>query len=510
MEIENIKELEEDNYLKNNSRQNQADKLVDIVLDNAILFRNQADEPFIDFKTDDHFEYWPLRSKRVKNWLAKQFWDEYNKSPSGDAINNALNVLEGHSFSKEKCELENRVHFKDGVLWYDLANDKWQTVKINHEDWEVSHYQPRLFRRFSHQRAQIIPERGGDIRKIFDFINIKNEDHKILLLVWLVSCFIPGFPHPIMYFFGPQGSAKSTTSKLLRKIIDPSIIEVSELPKDQNELIQKLSHHWTLIFDNVSFISPELSDLLCRAVSGSGFSKRQLYSDDDDVIYNFKRCLGVNGINLISLKPDLMERSILVELERIPKENRTQEQDLYIKFENELPKILGNIFDIISKAMRIKSSIKIDSYPRMADFALWGAAITEAMGLSKDAFLMAYQRNIDGQNDEVINENPEASFILALMNDKDEWSGTATELLKEMKEYYKEDENIKFPKKPNALSRKLNELKTNLEEAGIKIEITSGRKRKIIITKTRKDAENTAPIASLSEEEKIKNASDSL
>ena len=89
-----------------------------------------------------------------------------------------------------------------------------------------------------------------------------------------------------------------------------------------NELIQILSHNYIAYFDNVSIIRDWISDTLCRAVTGSGFSKRQLYTDDDDIIYHFRRCIGFNGVNLGATKADLLDRAIIILLERIPKEKK--------------------------------------------------------------------------------------------------------------------------------------------------------------------------------------------
>ena len=44
----------------------------------------------------------------------------------------------------------------------------------------------------------------------------------------------------------------------------------------------------------------------------AGFSKRQLYTDDDDIIYHFRRCIGFNGINLRATKADLLDRAIII------------------------------------------------------------------------------------------------------------------------------------------------------------------------------------------------------
>jgi hypothetical protein len=42
------------------------------------------------------------------------------------------------------------------------------------------------------------------------------------------------------------------------------------------ELVQQLSHNYVAYYDNISQIKPWISDVLCRGVTGSGFSKRQL------------------------------------------------------------------------------------------------------------------------------------------------------------------------------------------------------------------------------------------
>jgi hypothetical protein len=57
--------------------------------------------------------------------------------------------------------------------------------------------------------------------------------------------------------------------------------------------------------------------LLCRSVSGAGFNKRALYSNDEDFIYKFKRGIGVNGINLATTRADFLERSLVIKLKRI-------------------------------------------------------------------------------------------------------------------------------------------------------------------------------------------------
>lgn len=470
---------------------NQADKIVLIVKNNPsiVLFHTDLDEAFILFPVEGHKEYWPCKSKKVKLWLVREYWNRYKTAPNSDAINTALNIIEGGAiFEGKKYELSNRVAYHNGDIIYCLTNENWEAVRISRQGWKLEKDPPILFRRYSHQQSQITPDGKTDLWGLFKYVNIKREDHKLLLLVWLIACFIPDFPHPILYFHGPQGSAKTTAAKIFRGLIDPSKIEVADFPKDTKELVQMLSHHWCLIFDNVTHISHELSDLLCRAVSGAGFSKRELYSDDSDIIYSFRRCIGINGINLPPLKPDLLERSILLELERVSQTERKQEQDMLQEFERELPSFLGAIFTTLSEALSIRNTVRASDLPRMADFTLWGCAIAEALGLNKSQFLKAYTENINLQHDEVINSNIEASFILDFMADKKEWVGSPTDLFHRMTEAFSDDRRIWLPKSPSALSRRLIELKTNLEEAGVIVDRIGGQQRQIILRKQQKNA----------------------
>jgi hypothetical protein len=306
--------------------------------------------------------------------------------------------------------------------------------------------------------------------------------------VFLVSCFIPNFPHVMLVIFGAQGSSKSTLSKLARLVTDPSIIEVASLPNSTKELIQVLAHHYLIFFDNLSYISEEQSDTICKAITGSGFAKRELYENDEDIIYSFMRSIGINGINLVATRPDLLERSLLIELQRIDPIKRRSERELQEKFAKDLPVILGGIFDALVKTLRIRPTLEIDSLPRMADWSLWGCAIAEALGYSKEEFLSAYRKNIDHQVEMLLNENIVATAVVTFMEDKEEWRSTPTDFLTALKNHASlvniDTQEKYWPKGANALSRKLNELSTPLKQMGILITIsTSGTERWILIQK---------------------------
>jgi hypothetical protein len=192
------------------------------------------------------------------------------------------------------------------------------------------------------------------------------------------------------------------------------------------------------------------------------------------VIYAFKRCVGINGINLAGTKPDLLERSILLELERIPRDRRRQEKELLDEFERERPGILGGIFDAVVRAMQIKPTVTLEDPPRMADFTAWGCAIAEAIGYARQDFLDAYDKNIHGQNEAVLGDNVLAIAVRELVENESEWEGTPSALLKKLIEVagaldIDVDKEKDWPKAASVLGRRLNELATNLAAEGITI-----------------------------------------
>ena len=473
--FESVKKLETaQREEKEESGENQADRLVKFLCnDPAItLFRDELNVPYIRFDNGTHKEILPIGGSAFKHWIAKSFYDLNRKTLNPNVLATALQTVAGKArFDGEAMRLHNRAAMIDGEVWYDLADKAWRAVKVTADGWSVIDNPPTIFKRQQQQAPQVIPVGGGDIRAILRFVNISDESQQLLFLVLLVSYFIPGFPHPICYVYGPQGSAKSTVSKIARRLVDPSRLEVLSLPRKDEELAQVLSHNYMLFFDNVGHIGDSAENLLCRAVTGSGFSKRQLFTDDDDIIYAVMANVGINGIALTSSKPDLFERSILFELRRIEKADRREESELTEEFERECPKLLGSIFDAVAKALALRPSIRVASLPRMADFARWGCALAEAMGFTKEAFLDAYAKNIESQNDEVLAEHVEPELLNEFMADKDEWTGSFSELLAYFRDIAKGIHVAEgdLPKSANALSRKLGKLKTNLEEVGFKV-----------------------------------------
>ena len=491
--------IERSSTSKDERKPTIADSLVLLAKENVhFFFCDQLDTPYARFSVKDHFEHWPIRSKSFRVWLQGLYYKAENKGANSDAMSQALDTLEAIAKfdGKGSIELNIRVCEHDGAYWYDLSNERWQAVKITGTGWQVIDDPPVLFRRLAHQKPQALPDCNGSIDALRPFLEgIEKLEHKDLVTVWLISCFLPGFPHTILVPYGDQGSGKTTISKNCKQIIDPSLIDTLGLVGEQRELVQTLSHHWLLPYDNLSSLSREVQNIFCRTITGASYCKRKLYSDEEDIITKNRNCLIISGINYPATAPDLLDRCILIKLKRFSNSGQNKKDAvLEKKFQAALPAILGGMFNVASKAMRIKNNVNLSVLPRMADFAEWGYAIAEAAGFGGQNFLTTYRENTELRNQEIISANPIANAIMDFMKSETEWEGTSSELLDGLKALTSEgDQKSKaWPKSSNVLTRRLNELKTNLAEAGIKFEINRTNEGRSITLNSRQEAgENT-------------------
>ena len=81
---------------------------------------------------------------------------------------------------------------------------------------------PGVFRRGSNTAPQVVPQSGGNVADVLDFLPPMSEPDRLLVQVYLVTCLVPDIPHPIPVISGQKGAAKSTFSRVLRRLVDPA------------------------------------------------------------------------------------------------------------------------------------------------------------------------------------------------------------------------------------------------------------------------------------------------
>jgi hypothetical protein len=119
-----------------------------------------------------------------------------------------------------------------------------------------------------------------------------------------------------------------------------------------------------LAFDNLSGLPAWLSDALCRLATGGSFAVRQLYTNDDEVLFQAARPLLVNGIEDVISRADLADRGIFLSLAPIGEQQRRSEIDLWREFEIARPRILGALLDAAVRGLQSLPDVRLASLPR--------------------------------------------------------------------------------------------------------------------------------------------------
>lgn len=481
-------------YNEDEVSKSTTDIIVELALKNSIVFKDEFGLPYALAKiNNDHFEVLSLKGSKFESYLTKLYYDNNNrKTASAEAISNAKRTLTAKAiFDGQTIPLYLRVAWSDpnikDSIYYDLTDDKRRCIKIiKGKGWELVENQTEvLFKRYGHELPQVEPSPNYDSRildKFVDSLNIKNENHKLLIKIWIVSLLIPDISIPMLLPYGEKGSAKSTLQKKIKIFIDPSSLDLLSIYNDKTQFIQQISHNFLCFYDNVRREPGWLSDEVCRAITGGAFSKRGLYTDDEDIPYKYKKRMSFSGINVIFGQEDALDRSIKVELERIKDEDNIPDTRVLDELTQQIPELLGYIFDVLSKALEIKDSINLKRLPRMADFAEWGEAIARSLGYEPLQFIDAYFENIGQQNFEIVESNPFAFAISKFLEyDMNSWVSSPTILINRLRDFA-DNNNIdssKFPRGPQSISRQLNKIKSNLREGlGIEVivdRITSGK-----------------------------------
>lgn len=444
-----------------------------------------------------------LRGGRIslRAELARTYYGLHGKAASASALSDAMLAIEGRAQAEDPVSLHLRVaplgsRPEHGVV-LDLGRADGLAVTVTASGWSVapaSVDQP-LFRRSQLTQPLPIPERGGSLKELRDILNIGDESWP-LLVSWLVAALIPDIPHPILFLSGEQGTAKSTATKLLVSLVDPSAAPARSTPKDQDDWATAATGSWAVGLDNLSRIPEWLSDAMCRAATGDANVKRTLYSDSDVTVQEFRRALVVNGIDVGTLRGDLADRMIPAHLERIIR--RRTETELWEAFRTAHPRILGALLGLTVDVLAALPMVRDQAdrgeipLPRMADYGLVAAALDAVSGQGSSV-LQDYLEQRTELAGEVVESNSVATALVRFMSRLDRphdsdtivWEGTTTELLSALNEQMVGTLPESWPRTSGTLSGRINRVASDLAKVGLDVQRgRDGKKRRMCLTYT--------------------------
>jgi hypothetical protein len=439
-----------------------------------VISENNSDDVYAIIHVNNHVEAINLSSARARYWLNSEYSKHINsnKLHSDDFYKTVIYhiISSAHMDGTRRAQIYHRIAQSDDGFFYDLGTPDWQFVKITKEGIETVKYDTNMpvFHRTQSLQRQVMPKEGDgkDLDRLVELLKIIPQDRH-LFMVHVIALFLASCPVPIMVFEGTAGSLKTTATAAIKRIVDPNGTEkednVSAMSENRDDLILQLQNRYLPSFDNVGNISQPISDILCRAVTGSNNPRRKLYTNDEESIHSFKRKLVLNGIVPYLDYPDLQSRLVRYARQAVDETNRITEQEFKERFEALLPSVLGEIFVTLHKALKEYPMMKglIKPRTRMSDFEIWGEVISRVLGYPEGEFLNRYYEKLSDDSIAAQDSHPVVSTIESFMEGKDSWEGTVSRIYLELVEIAKQHDmdpqsrHVRFPKSSNKLTKEL-------------------------------------------------------
>ena len=479
-------------------------------------FRDQTGAFYFVVERDGYDEMLKSSSDEFDRYLSRLYHDAANMVVTQNTIKNSKRLLE--SYTTKTKPLYNRIAKTNDAIYYNLNNEECQCVKITKDGWSIEKCQ-MIFYRGDVNNKQVQPrfpfeeyyssdnKNRRPVRELINRFFITEEYQRTIAEVYTIALFIPDIALPIILPCGPRGSGKTLFLRSLRQIVDPRpfLALVERLPRDDKDRRVAIIKSYFACFDNESHLSSEVMDEICTWVTGVSMSVRELYTTDEIRTFSAKRVLGVTGINIPITNSDALNRAFIVEMGSIPDgydENTESkliaENKFFDEIKNLVPDILKYIFDVLAECLKRYEELsrQIEPNHRLADFVIWGEVISRVIGNKENEFLNAWRQNVQQQNVTAVQNNPFAGlltdYVFNFHYNQPEIKIEPMQLhldLRMRAEEKKLDYRAKwFPANPEWMTRKIQEIKTDLKAANISVELhRDANKRWIRFKKILKD-----------------------
>ena len=422
----------------------------------------------------------------------KSFWKkEYGELLNDKEVQEIISILEVECYeSKNKIQRNHRIYTKGRMLIYQLNTDNNTSVRIEDGECEIEETPDFMFYTDRNFKNQVEPDLNVMPEELLPYIrkhfNVKDEDDVILISILIVSSMLGmNFNHPVILIQGEKGSGKSECLKKLEMIIDPKDSGICAYTSNKEAIVLRLSKSYFTCFDNVSFISKAISDLLCSAVTGASDTTRRLYTDTEERIVKLHSIIGITSINGVARSSDLVDRSCLIALSRFEKSEIKTEQSVMASFQKDLPFILGAIFNTIAGVLSDRKKVKARHKIRLADFHEKAIKIGRVLGIEEDKISdILFQNRLD-LSLSILESSSIAICLKELMDGVCEYVNTPTECLNELKHIalQKGIDKSTLPKDGSRLTKALILIRDELSEVyGLDFEQKRGKERLYVIT----------------------------
>ena len=173
------------------------------------------------------------------------------------------------------------------------------------------------------------------LKEIFPLL--RKQDQALLFAI-LAMFLVPEIAKYGLLFVGEKGSCKSSNLLAVRDIFYPSSDRLGgHRGTALNLFVSVVATGEVHLEDNLTKISSDYSDALCRVINGTTDMHRALYTNSGVHKMPAQAFVGLTSTGLQGVKEDLEDRLIRIELLRIADGERIDDSVLKARFEEHAP-----------------------------------------------------------------------------------------------------------------------------------------------------------------------------
>jgi hypothetical protein len=320
-------------------------------------------------------------------------------------------TLEAMSYGTPVHEPRVRVANHAGARWLDLGDATYETVRITPRGWGRSRHCSAPLIRPPGLLALPRPRRSDTVAgELARRLCVTEPDDFPTLICFLLSALGVPASHPILIVVGDWGAGKTTLCRFLRGLIDPHQAALEALPENERDLAVIASSCHMLAFDNVSSLTPQQADWICRLSTGFVFRVRALNTDRDITCFTWCGPVVLNGIPGLVARSDLASRVFILRLQR-PESGYRPERDLGRGLEQLRAGVLAYLLDGVVTALKRIDEPR-ERLPRLADAAAFCMAAAPAFGWTEEEIAGLFRRKHAEALGEVARNDPVAATLL--------------------------------------------------------------------------------------------------
>lgn len=433
----------------------------------CFIAENDTSKVYAISKVEGYFETIDLDSQLAKDILIMDYDTKFKKILTSFQSEQAINHIKTKNRIRKNAVKKLtyiRCAYQNNTLWYDLFNSENEIIKITKDSIEIVPYDNTcpVFIRTPYMSEQVRPNKLYQGNPLYEYFKLLRKENDLVFQCNVIALFLEQIGVPMPILGGATNDTKTTSSALIKMLVDPSGKKIEhygiKMPTKEEDFATIMNNNYIVIFDNLSKISNNQSDMLCMGWSGISHSVRKLYEQGIEKRMSYKTKVILNGITINIDRDDLARRSEPYTFPPFKKGEKKSEEKILAIINELMPDLIGHTFVILQKAMTIYNKIKSNTEVGFrGDFGIWGEAISQALGNPESKFLESLEEKEKIINEKLSQENALLPFIHELFSDdRVEYCTSVTDFVEPFKAFASNNYDIKntdiFPSSVGKLS----------------------------------------------------------